>query len=112
MENQHRKISGYRELTADEVALMNEIKGLGVAFELILNKVQTHIAKQHEKAWEGVDRNVVLMSNPPVQPSPSDASLYERLINATPERFAALAKTEIQTGLMYLTRAVAQPTTF
>lgn len=26
MENQHREIKGYRELTADEIALMNEIK--------------------------------------------------------------------------------------
>ncbi len=29
MENQHRKISGYRELTAEEVAQMNAIKALG-----------------------------------------------------------------------------------
>lgn len=26
MENQHRKIKGYRELSEDEIALMNEIK--------------------------------------------------------------------------------------
>lgn len=29
MENQHRRISGYRDLTEREVALMNTIKGLG-----------------------------------------------------------------------------------
>ena len=29
MENQHRKISGYRELTQEEVDLMNRIKAAG-----------------------------------------------------------------------------------
>jgi hypothetical protein len=29
MENQHRQIKGYRELNADEIALMNEIKAKG-----------------------------------------------------------------------------------
>lgn len=29
MENQHRKITGYRELNAEEIALMNEIKEIG-----------------------------------------------------------------------------------
>lgn len=29
MENQHRQIKGYRELNADEIALMNEIKSKG-----------------------------------------------------------------------------------
>ena len=29
MDNQHRKISGYRELSQDEINLMNEIKAKG-----------------------------------------------------------------------------------
>ena len=29
MENQHRKISGYRELSQSEIDLMNEVKALG-----------------------------------------------------------------------------------
>ena len=29
MENQHREIKGYRELDADEIALMNEVKAKG-----------------------------------------------------------------------------------
>ncbi len=31
MDNQHRKISGYRELSQDEIDLMNSIKELGHA---------------------------------------------------------------------------------
>ncbi|TXH50791.1 MAG: hypothetical protein E6Q97_19660 [Desulfurellales bacterium] len=29
MENQHRQIKGYRELSEQEIALMNEVKSLG-----------------------------------------------------------------------------------
>ena len=90
MENQHRKITGYRELNAEEIALMNEVKELGPQIEAVILKVQAHVKKQRED----YDEN------------------YQRLEDATPERFSALAKTDFQTGLMYLVRAVAQPTTF
>ena len=29
MDNQHRKIAGYRELTQEEIDLINKIKGIG-----------------------------------------------------------------------------------
>ena len=85
MENQHRKITGYRELDETEIALMNEIKALGPVIEGVLLKVDAHLKTQE----------------------PSQAR-----DNATPERFLAMAKSEMQTGLMYATRAVAQPEFF
>lgn len=91
MENQHRKISGYRELSQEEIDLMNEIKALGPQIEQVINKVLAHVAGQRND---------------------SDDKTFDRLTDATPERFAALAKTDFQTALMYLTRAVAQPTFF
>lgn len=39
MENQHRKITGYRELNAEEIALMNEVKELGPQIEAVILKV-------------------------------------------------------------------------
>ena len=36
MENQHRKIKGYRELNEDEIALMNRIKELGPKLQLLV----------------------------------------------------------------------------
>ena len=90
MENQHRKITGYRELTQPEIDLMNEVKALGVQMESVLAKVSTHIGNQRNKT----------------------KTIEDRMNNATPERFLALAKTEFQTGLMYATRAVAQPEFF
>lgn len=95
MENQHRKITGYRELSQEEIDLMNKIKALGPQIEDIIEEVRLFILNKAQAA-----RNAL------------DTETQDRLRDATPERFAALAKTEFQTGLMYLTRSVAQPTFF
>lgn len=99
MENQHRKISGYRELSQEEIDLMNEVKALGPKIEEVLMKLGTHISEQRNSCKEStINEDEDLVSG--------------RMNNATPERFLALAKTELQTGLMYATRAVAQPEFF
>lgn len=92
MENQHRKIKGYRELSQEEVDLMNEIKNLGDQLEKITDKVDFHICNQ---------RNTV-----------ENIEAEDRLDFADPEMWAHEAKKSMKQGLMYLTRAVAQPTTF
>ena len=74
MENQHRQIKGYRELSAEEIALMNEIKQQGVALGELVAKLRE--AKTLDPRWISV------------------------------------GATDLQTGLMALTRAVAQPTLF
>lgn len=95
MENQHRKITGYRELNQTEINLMNEIKALGPQIEAVIHKVLLHVEAQRKIASQTGDQEVM-----------------DRLSDATPERFLALAKTDFQTALMYATRAVAQPTFF
>lgn len=95
MDNQHRKISGYRELSQPEIDLINEIKDLGPKMEELLEKIRLHLLNQEQQA-------VAMKFHPTL----------DRIKDATPSRFVALAKTEFQTGLMYLTRAVAQPTFF
>lgn len=89
MENQHQQIKGYRDLSQEEIDLMNEIKAIGPQVQSIIEKVQKHIATQRQNVGD-----------------------WDRLEAATPERFAAMAKTDFQTGLMYLVRSVAQPTSF
>ena len=96
MDNQHRKISGYRELSKEEIALMNEVKALGVQIENVLLTVGNHILAQRDASR--------IQGGVP--------SVDARMNNATPERFLATAKTQIQTGLMLATRAVAQPEFF
>ena len=74
MENQHRKISGYRELTEHEIALMNSIKKHGEALGDLVEQLRT---------TTGLD-----------------------------QRWVSIGATDLQKGLMALTRGVAQPTTF
>lgn len=68
------KITGYRQLTEAEAALMNEIKAKGVELGDLVAKL---------RKTEGLD-----------------------------QRWISIGATDMQTGLMALTRAVAQPTTF
>ena len=89
MENQHRKINGYRELSQAEIDLMNEIKALGPQIEAVCNQVKEHIEAQSDGA--------------------KDEEL-ERLALADPRHWEYWGRTTGQTVLMYLTRAVAQPT--
>lgn len=74
MENQHRKIKGYRELTQEEINLMNEVKQKGVELGELIEKL------------ENMD------------------SLDKRWLEA--------GKLNLQQGLMFLTRSIAQPTFF
>lgn len=74
MENQHRKIKGYRELSQDEIDLMNEIKNLGPTLESIINKLNNN--SEIDKRW------------------------------------VEIGKTDLQTGLMALTRSVTKPDFF
>lgn len=100
MDNQHQKIKGYRDLSQEEINLMNEIKVLGPQIQTVIEKVEKHIATQRYNCR--CDANMQVC----------DVEEDRRLDAATPERFTAMAKTDLQTGLMYLVRAVAQPTSF
>lgn len=75
MENQHRHIKGYRELSEEEIALMNEIKAQGVVLGELVSKLRA--------AGDTLD-----------------------------QRWVSIGTTDLQTGLMALTRSVAKPTSF
>jgi len=74
MDNQHKKIKGYRDLSQAEIDLMNEIKAKGVELGELVAKL---------RSTEGLD-----------------------------QRWVSIGATDLQTGLMALTRGVAQPTSF
>lgn len=95
MDNQHRQIQGYRELTQAEIDLMNEIKAAGPQLETLVAKVSHNANAQYVAAL-----------------NQADEAECERLSAADPERWANMAMDHLQQGLMCLTRAVAQPTTF
>ena len=77
MENQHRKIKGYRELTQEEIDLMNMIKEKGVELEELIEKIDSLTGDK-----------------------------------AADKRWFDIGKTDLQKGLMALTRSVAKPTFF
>lgn len=41
MDNQHRHIKGYRELTEEEIDLMNETKELAESCKMLLDKIKS-----------------------------------------------------------------------
>lgn len=91
MENQHQKIKGYRELSQVEIDLMNRIKEFGPQLQTLIDELHEHIKQQYEGATKEED---------------------QRLMNANPGRWVNVGATDLQKGLMALTRAVAQPTFF
>lgn len=114
MDNQHRKISGYRELSQEEVDLMNRIKAKGVELlqiqaELAGLLVTDHETKLHaaRRSMEGKEYNGVLYNE---HTGASEECIeFRRFAAAEPQRWSSIGKTDIQTGIMALVCAVAQP---
>lgn len=74
VDNQHKQIKGYRDLSIEEIALMNKVKAKGEELAELLEEIK---------------------ANPTVD-----------------QRWLAIGKTDLQTGLMAVIRSIAQPTTF
>lgn len=51
MENQHRHIAGYRELSGEEIGLMNGIKGLGQQLETL---IETLRRPEYDQRWVSI----------------------------------------------------------
>lgn len=96
MENQHRKISGYRKLAQAEIDLINEIKAEGERLAALLHRVSEHLFLQRQAAGA----EIAFMKE------------REHLLDAEPGRWLELARTDLQNALMKLARAVAQPEGF
>lgn len=98
MENQHRKIKGYRELTQGEIDLMNRIKEFGPQLQTLIADIQLHLQTQDVATCD---------------PDWEDSKLERaRLDLADPWQWTRAGKADLQKGLMALSRAVAQPTFF
>jgi hypothetical protein len=52
MENQHRKIKGYRELDEAEIALMNEVKAQGVVLGALVEKLRD--LQSNDQRWVAI----------------------------------------------------------
>lgn len=83
------KITGYRQLSQAEVALMNEGKALAEACGAYIAKLRTHPDVTRNQAPVETDA-----------PQPLD------------QRWIAIGSTQLQQGFMAVIRGIAQPTTF
>jgi len=103
MENQHRKITGYRELNDEDIALMNAIKEKGAELLALQAQLIDRLSQHKVAIYNAIDN-----------PSTPEEHMFgqgelERFDAAEPFRWANIGKTDIQTGVMALVRAVAQP---
>lgn len=98
MDNQHKLIAGYRDLTEDEIALMNEVKAKAAEVGTLVEKLRERLP-------------AFKMDGEPVQVGD------QTLIGVTEEafetdRWMTIGQDHLQQDFMALTRAVARPTTF
>ena len=106
MENQYRKVNGYRELTETEISLMNLIKKKGEELLVLQKELVAKLALDAEiKCSRASSPSEV----PPRGELEPECVEWVRFQTAEPLRWAAIGKTDIQTGIMALMRAVAQP---
>lgn len=82
MENQHKQIKGYRDLSQEEIDLINKIKALAEQVGELVEEVEAGVGLQ---IYGGTNEDC---------------------------KWVVSGKKDLQLGFMMLTRAVAKPTTF
>lgn len=105
MKDQHAKITGYRDLSQVEIDLMNQIKQKGA--ELL--QLQATLAGYLSTMLEGKKAAAERSKLAPADEASPECLELRRFMAAEPQRWASIGKTDIQTGIMALVRAVAQP---
>lgn len=91
MDNQHKAIKGYRDLSAAEIAMMNKIKSLAEQAGSLVAELRS-----------------IPNTTAGTLPQPADGWFGSTI----DQRWVSIGATDLQTAFMALTRAVAQPTTF
>ena len=92
-----------RKLDEREIAMITRIEAIGREFKALIDSVEDHLDDQ-------LDIAITLQSNR--NDETEGTAEIKRIDQAEPLRWKAKAKSSVQDGLMFLTRAVAQPTTF
>lgn len=94
MDNQHKKIKGYRDLSQAEIDLMNEAKEHAEKTAAIVEKLQN---MRNSQEAQSINKDAPGLSMEQITES-------KRCLNE--------AKTNLQTGQMWLVRAIALPNSF
>lgn len=104
MQDQHKHITGYRDLTAEEIGLMNEGKALAEQVGALVEKLEGTIGRSTGLAEA--------LESSEVEPERLDAMLAAAGDAYESRRWLEIGKGHLQQGFMALTRAIAKPTTF
>lgn len=96
------KITGYRQLNDEEAQLMNLVKAKGQELGALLNKVETYLAAQRLDAER-------VSAGPEGADSDAGKAELARIDAAQPGRWLNIGRTDLQTGVMAVIRAIAQP---
>ena len=97
MKDQHKKIKGYRDLSQQEIDLMNKIKAHAEKTKELLDEVEEMRYDTHCALNNCPDETVSGLNQEQIQES---------------IRSCNLAKQHLQTGQMWFVRAVALPDSF
>ena len=94
-----------RELSLEENLVLQDVKRVErdalYAIASVLRVLETHKAS--------ILRERMRYRPPNQEPDPRDAIELQRIEDAEPQRWVAIAKTQLQLGFMSLTRALEQP---
>lgn len=93
MDNQHKKITGYRDLSQEEIDLMNEVKEHAEATRHLVHRIEMVLIKQSQERTES-------------QVEPPHSVVTE------PLHWMKEGRTDLQKGYMSPVRSIAQPTSF
>lgn len=88
------KITGYRQLTADEAALMNEGKALAEQCGAYIAKLRMYLPKEVNEQLES-----------------GETSSF-KYGSSLDQRWISIGATDLQRGFMAVIRGIAQPTSF
>ena len=98
MKDQHKKIKGYRDLSQEEIDLMNEIKAKAEEVGDLVIKLKTVRDSAYRHTCDGV----------PIERT--DNLTFEQGDESA--RCLDIARKDLQTGFMWFVRAVALPGSF
>lgn len=108
MDNQHQKIKGYRDLSQAEIDMMNKVKAKGEELRALIAEVAATVIKPtpiltDEAGIDGDGERALIagVEQPALENEGDDPGYWVRFADST-----------FRCGLMYLTRAIAQPTSY
>lgn len=105
MDNQHQQIKGYRDLSQQEIDLMNEIKAKGEELRALIAKISEVVVPPLEAIPASIgegEQTALIEGESWAVETEGDHPLY----------WLRYADSSFRCGVMYAVRAVARPTSY